>query len=586
MTRILTGLLALGTALGQSVPLIVEPVDESRRTVLTGNTRIDLRPEFDRGPLDDAFRLNGMQLLLRRSPEREQAAEALADDLNRAGSPRFHQWLTAERYAEQFGVAPEDIAKIGDWLRAHGFTVHAPSPSRMTIDFSGAAGQVREAFGTEIHALEVNGERHIANVRDPSIPAALAPAIEGIVSLNDFRPRPALVPRSQYTFTFDGYTIFGVAPADLATIYNFSPLFSAGITGLGQTIALIEDTDLYAADDWTTFRKTFGLDAYAGGSLMTVHPGGCADPGVNPNGDDREAALDVEWASAAAPSAALRLATCADTAVLFGGLVALQNLVNQHDAPPIVSMSYAECEAQGATLNAAFRAVYQQAVMEGVSVFVAAGDDGPAMCDTDALAPAQSGVTVNGMASTAYNVAVGGTDFGDVYAGTYSNYWSQTNSPTYGSALSYVPEIPWNDTCASTLTTSYQGYSVPYGANGFCAAASALLTFSAPSAAEEGLATAPPVLPRAASPAQRLPTVLARAGRSRVGRTFWGTRRMAFETCRMSPCSRPMGYGASFTCSATRIRALECRAWERRATGLSTEAPRSRRRSWPASRRW
>src|SRR5271165_892892 len=294
-----------------SVPLIVEPIDESNRIVLPGNTRPEVRrPEFDRGAVNDSFPLNGMQLQLRRSPEREQAAEDLADDLERAGSPRFHKWLTAEQYAEQFGVAPEDIAKISDWLRSHGFTVHA-SPSRMTIDFSGTGGQVRETFGTEIHALEVKGEGHIANVRNPSIPAALAPAIEGIVSLNDFFPHPMTVPKAQYTFSSDGVTRNALVPADLAKIYDFNPLFSLGITGQGQTIALIEDSDAYSPNDWQTFRQTFGLDAYPGGSFTTVHPGGCTDPGAT--GNDYEAILDAEWASAAAPSAGLLLVSCADT---------------------------------------------------------------------------------------------------------------------------------------------------------------------------------------------------------------------------------------------------------------------------------
>ena len=77
-------LLTCGPAFGQSVPPIVEPIDENQRVVLAGNTRGEAQPEFDRGPVDDAFPMNGMQLPLRRSPEREQAAEALADDLNRA----------------------------------------------------------------------------------------------------------------------------------------------------------------------------------------------------------------------------------------------------------------------------------------------------------------------------------------------------------------------------------------------------------------------------------------------------------------------------------------------------------------------
>ncbi|MFZ0761005.1 MAG: S53 family peptidase [Candidatus Sulfotelmatobacter sp.] len=464
---------------GQSLsaaPLIVEPIDESKRIVLPGSTRGEVRPEFDRGPVDDLFPLNGIQLQLRRPPEREQVAEALADELQRKGSARFHQWLTADQYGEQFGLAPEDIAKISEWLRAHGFTVNA-SPSQMTIDFSGTASQVREAFRTEIHALDVKGERHIANVGNPSIPAALAPAIEGIVSLNDFRPRPTVVPRPQYTFPLHGVItgteFYAVVPADLATIYNFNPLFSAGITGQGQTIALIEDSDVYNPNDWTTFRKTFGLNVYRGASFTTVHPGGCSDPGVNADGDDIEAILDVEWASAAAPSANLQLASCASTTTVWGGLIAIQNVLNQRQVPPIISMSYLNCEAQnGAASNAAYKALYLQAVLEGVSVFAAAGDNGSALCDYpgDGLGPtAISGVAVSGLASTAYNVAVGGTDFGDTYAGTAINYWSSTNGPNYNSALRYVPEIPWNDTCASTLISGYLGYATPYGADGFCA---------------------------------------------------------------------------------------------------------------------
>jgi subtilase family serine protease len=468
-----------------AVPLVVKPIDESRRILLPGNTRGEVRPEFDRGPVEDSFPLNGIQLQLRRSPQREQDAEALAEQLQEAGSAHLHQWLTAEQYAEQFGASPQDIATISEWLRGHGFTVGQPSPSRMIITFSGTAGQVREAFGTEMHALDVKGERHIANVRDPSIPAALAPAIEGIVSLNDFRPHAMLVHRPQYTFAADGATLQAVVPADLATIYRFNPVFALGITGQGETIAVIEDSDAYDPNDWATFRKAFGLDKYKGASFTTVHPGGCPDPGAN--GDDAEAIADAEWASAAAPGAELQLASCANTTTLFGGLIAIQNLVSQRQVPAIISLSYGECEVQdGAAMNAAYRIVYQQAVLEGVSVFVSAGDTGADICDNANVDPAQDGLAVNAFASTVYDVAVGGTDFGDFYAGTTADYWSATNGPTFGSALSYVPEIPWNDTCASTLITSYEGYKTPYGADGLCASSLGTELLLIPSAGSGG----------------------------------------------------------------------------------------------------
>jgi subtilase family serine protease len=470
----LTLLLAGSTvSFGQSVPLITEPVNEAQRVVLRGNTRPEAIPANDRGAVDDSFPLNGIELLLKRSPEHEQAAVTLADELQRRGAPQFHKWLTAEQYAEQFGVHAQDIAAISQWLRRYGFTVDDVGSNRMTITFSGSAGQVKEAFGTEIHRLEVKGQRHFANMSDPSIPAALAPACEGIVSLNDFRPHSVVRPKAQYTFPGVSFPFYAVVPADLATIYDFSPLFALGVTGQGQTIALIEDSDVYNPDDWNTFRKTFGLDVYKGASFETLHPGnGCSDPGVNLDGDDSEAILDAEWASAAAPSAGLQLVACSDTDTTWGGLIAIQNLISQRQAPAIISISYANCEVvNGATANAAYKQAYQQAVLEGVSVFVAAGDNGAAMCDYYTDGPVQSGVTVSAFASTEYNVAVGGSDFGDFYAGTYANYWSATNGPTYGSALSYVPEIPWNDTCASTLLTNFEGYETSYGINGLCGSA-------------------------------------------------------------------------------------------------------------------
>ena len=67
-------------------------------------------------------------------------------------------------------------------------------------------------------------------------------------------------PRANYTFLAPADRhIEAVVPADLATIYNLNPLFKAGISGQGQTIVLIEDSDIYSISDWNTFRSTFGL---------------------------------------------------------------------------------------------------------------------------------------------------------------------------------------------------------------------------------------------------------------------------------------------------------------------------------------
>jgi subtilase family serine protease len=483
--------------LGHVTPLLTNHIDESARVVLAGNTRPEATFQNDLGRVEDGMVLEHMELLLQRSPERERELEQFHEELQTPSSPNYHHWLTAEEFGERFGAATEDIATVTSWLESHGFEVNNVHTGRMVIDFTGTAGQIREAFQTEIHALNVKGVRHIANVADPRIPAALAPVVHGIVSLHDFRPHQLVKPRTDYTFTSGTSTYQAVVPADLATIYNFNPLFSAGLSGQGQTIVVIEDTNLYSTADWTTFRSTFGLSSYTGGSLKTVNPApasgknNCTSPGVN--SADFEAILDAEWASAAAPSATIEVAACKDTSTTFGGLIAFQNIIGASNPPNVISISYGECEAyNGATANAAYKTAYQQASTEGISVFVSSGDEGAASCDAD-LSNATHGIGVSGFASTPYNVAVGGTDFGDSYAGTNSSYWSSTNTSADGSALSYVPEIPWNDSCASSLLATKLGNGTPYGSTGFCNTTTAkndgLLTTASGSGGPSGCAT-------------------------------------------------------------------------------------------------
>ncbi len=483
---------------GQPV-LITQSVDESKLVTLGGNTRPEAKKQNDRGLVSDGLAMEHMLLQLKRSPEQERELRQLIDELTDSSSPNFHRWLTAKEFGERFGLAKQDLDAIERWLQSHGLKVNVVYENGLLIDFSGTVGQVREAFHTEIHQLNVKGVKHIANMSDPQIPAALAPAVAGVVSLHDFMPHAMYRPRANYTFSSFGQTYYAVVPADLATIYNLNPLFTAGISGQGQTVVVIEDTNVYSTADWTSFRSVFGLSSYTSGSFTQIHPAppsgtnNCSNPGTN--GDDSEAILDAEYSSAAAPSAAIVLASCSDTETTFGGLIALQNLLNESSTPPaLVSISYGECEAEnGASSNASYNSTYQQAATEGVSVFVSSGDESAASCDAD-TSNATHGIGVSAFASTPYNVAVGGTDFGDTFAGTNSTYWNATNTSTYGSAKSYIPEIPWNDSCASVLIAEAEGYSQTYGSSGFCnsTAGSEFVTTASGSGGPSGCATGSP----------------------------------------------------------------------------------------------
>jgi subtilase family serine protease len=453
--------------------LISQKIDETALVTLVGNTRPEVRSGRDMGPVSDSLQMSHMFLQMKMSPQQEADFKALVNRLHDPSAAEYHKWLSLAEIEERFGPAQDDMKTVSDWLESHGFTVNVVYRANGVIDFSGPASSIREAFHTEIHNLDVKGAHHIANIRDPQIPAALAPAVVGVTSMNDFRPQPLVRPRKEFTINSG---LQALVPGDLATIYDINPVYKAGISGKGQTIVVVEDSDIFSSTDWNSFRAAFGLNTmFPSGSLSQVHPqpvgpgngGSCADPGIN--GDSGEAAVDMEWSSAAAPSAAIVVATCADTNTNFGGFIAIQNIITSPPPPPgIISISYGESEAEiGASFNAYINGLYGLAVLRGVSVYVSAGDAGADT--TDQFAPAAlSGLNVSGLATTAFNVAVGGTDFEDAFLSENSTYWNATNGPFFESAKSYIPEIPWNDSCAGQLASTYLGFTTPYGTNGFC----------------------------------------------------------------------------------------------------------------------
>jgi len=464
-------------------PRITVAVNESQLTTLRGNTHPYARAEYDRGAAPDSLPMARMLLVLKRSPAQEAALDALLDQQQDSSSPNYHAWLTPQQFGQEFGAADADIQTITQWLESHGFSVNRVSNGRTVIEFSGTAGQVRDTFHTEIHRYNVNNENHWANASDPQIPTALAPVVAGIDTLYNF-PRHAMhhvagrVSRSKTTgkiepaaplFTLGGSCgvpglgCYGVTPYDFATIYNVLPLWNAtpATDGTGETIAIVAETDI-AATDISSFRSYFGLPANA----PTVILDG-TDPGTV-QGDETESDLDVEWAGAVAKGATIDFVESATTDASLGVDLSAQYVVDNNLAP-ILSESYGICELfLGSAGNQFYNQLWQQASAQGITALVATGDSGSAVCDRNAgnSGAAQLGLSVSGFSSTPYNVAVGGTDFFDLT--NAASYWSGSNSvppgapagtPATLSALSYIPETTWNDSCTNAVFGNLLGYS-------------------------------------------------------------------------------------------------------------------------------
>src|SRR6202020_636910 len=65
---------------------VVQVVDDTRRTTLSGNTHPLARAEFDQGSLADEAPLHRMLLVLQRSAEQEAALKQLLDQQQNTGS--------------------------------------------------------------------------------------------------------------------------------------------------------------------------------------------------------------------------------------------------------------------------------------------------------------------------------------------------------------------------------------------------------------------------------------------------------------------------------------------------------------------
>jgi subtilase family serine protease len=450
----------------------MQSVDPQQTVTLRGSTHPLARPEFDRGAVSDAMPMGRILLLLQRSPDHEQALQQLLEQQQSKSSPNYQAWLTPEQFGQQFGVADTDIQVITQWLASQGFSQINAGPGRMVIEFSGSASQVRSAFHTEIHRFVINGEEHTANVADPQIPAALAPVVAGVVSLHNFPKRshanvlgefrrklgePGLQPLLTFPNPFRSGNFYGLAPGDFATIYNTKPLLTAGNDGTGQTIAIVGETNINV-QDVQQFRSMFGLPANFDATNIVVNG---ADPGITSTDEETEADLDVQWSGAVAPGATIKFVVSASTPASAGIDLSALYIV-EHNFAAVMSESYGACEnVLGPAGNAFYSNLWEQAAAQGISVIVSSGDGGSAGCDDfNKPQPATQGLAVSGLASTPYNVSLGGTDFDQV--NNWAAYWNATNDATGTSAKSYIPEIPWSQNCAQIGLTGC-GSSAPQG---------------------------------------------------------------------------------------------------------------------------
>jgi uncharacterized protein (TIGR03437 family) len=414
------------------------PIDESRRVILPGTIPPKARTGFDLGPVEPSRKIGPMVVLLTRSSEQQAAVEKLLEDQRDPSSPNFHKWLTPEQYADQFGLRGDDLSAVRQWIESHGLSIDHAARGGNWIGFSGTAAQVESALGAQIHRYRIGTEEYYANASEISIPAALAPVVGAFAGLNDFRSKP------QFTNLNGTHSL---APDDLAILYDLNPLYSSGIDGTGQTIAIVGESALEPnLADIHAFRDRFLLP---GPDPRVVLYG--PDPGVTTL--VTEADLDIEAAATVARNASI-------TYVYSSSFILSSIYAVDQNLAPVISDSFGSCEQEYLYLGVLFQSMIQQANVQGITYVASAGDAGPSNCTGAFNEPfSTDGLGVNFPASIPEVTGVGGTEFNEGGA----NYWSTTNTAQGASVLSYIPEIAWNDSAAvGTIQAGGGGPSILY----------------------------------------------------------------------------------------------------------------------------
>jgi subtilase family serine protease len=467
---------------------LTQPIQESSRVALPGTLHPLANKANDRGAVADGTKLDRIQVVLKRSGAQESALKQLIGEMHSPGSANYHKWLTPDSFGKQFGPSDADVATLESWLGSHGFSITKLNPGRQTLEIAGTAGQFRDTFHAQIHSYQVKGvqggvETHFANASAPDIPAALAPVFGGFASLNNFRLKSNAhvlgkaqfntathEAKPEWTYSGFGSTNYVLAPGDFDVQYDLNPLYTAGTNGTGQSIAIVNESNINIAQV-NNYRTLFGLPANPPQVIIDGN-----DPGIDginspygPNFASGEAYLDVELAGAVAPDAQINLVIANDTALESGLTLAMERAVYSNISP-IISLSFGGCEADQGSFNSFVNGLWEQAAAQGITVMVSTGDSGSAGCDNDNTQNfAVFGQAVNGLGSTPYNVAVGGTDFYySQYAGTtaaqsaqLATYWNATptNSTPTVSLLSKIPEQPWNNSQFGLNLYSYYASS-------------------------------------------------------------------------------------------------------------------------------
>jgi kumamolisin len=307
--------------------------------------------------------------------------------------------LSHGEFAAAYGADPANVDRIRAFASEHNLRVveNSDEVARRTIKLQGTVANLENAFGTTLNEYESPKGRYRGRTGALSIPAELTDAVQAVLGLdNRGVAKPHLRFRGMKGASDAAAQALSYTPVQVAQLYSFP----TGVTGSGQTIGIIELGGGYKTADITNYFKSLGITAP---KVTSVSVDGGTNSPTNANSADGEVLLDIEVAGGVAPGANIVVYFTSNTTQGFQDALstAIHDTTNN---PSVISISWGAPEdAWTAQFLQSFDQVAQEAGALGVTITVAAGDDGSSDGDTD------GGNHVDFPASSPHVLACGGT---------------------------------------------------------------------------------------------------------------------------------------------------------------------------------
>ncbi len=347
--------------------------------------------------------------------------------------------LSRKEFEQRHGADADSVARVESFAHEHKLTVKEKSAARRTVILSGTVAAMNEAFGVELKEYEHSTGRYRGRTGAVHIPAELQDVIEGVFGL-DNRPqaKPHFRRRHERAGARAASVNLSYTPLQVATFYNFP----TGVDGSGECIGLIELGGGYNATDLSNYWSQLNLTKTPNVSAMSVG-NGSNNPTGDASGPDGEVMLDIEVAGAIAPGAKIVVYFAENTDAGF--LNAITTAV--HDStnnPSIVSISWGGPESTWTQqAMTSMDEAFQSAAAMGVTICVAAGDDGSTDGVTDNLNH------VDFPASSPNVLACGGTQLvasgNTISSETVWNELANNEGATGGGVSDFFPLPSWQN---------------------------------------------------------------------------------------------------------------------------------------------